>query len=126
MIKMPDADDVVQKKVVKIDASKGESAIFIHRIVWGMTGGSRIVFITERSGSDLSPVSASDYIYNGLSELFYKQTKDTITIYTSEPAPVPPEWKGEFRIVQVELANRDMMRLIHNDNYRKENLTLIE
>ncbi len=122
---IPGKDQFTEEKSTKISFRGKEPAIYIHQQTWGMTGDHRVVFITGANRKNTSPDQRTDYIYKGFSPLFYKQKDDTLMIYCTAASAVPPDWNAAFNIVQIELANPEMMRLFDNGNYKKEQLTLI-
>ena len=49
--------------------------------------------------------------------LFYKQTVDSLIIYTMTSSRVPANFRSKVKILQIEIDNPTMMKLVKNKNY---------
>jgi hypothetical protein len=112
--------------VKEIKSQSVISPIFIKRKVWGITYDNQIIVISSSAEKEFNPDSTMDYIYQGLSPFYYKFYKDSLFIYTMKKSDVPQNLKTGIKIVQVELENPEMMRLIKNDQYKAEGLNTFE
>jgi hypothetical protein len=122
---IPGKDTFTQHKTIEITTANKKVPIFIRQKVWGMNADHRLVYITSNKDENIGPSGNTDYIFKGFSPLFYKQSNDTIYIFCSVASITPPNWTDFFDIKQIELSNPEMMKLLDKDNYKKENLNLI-
>lgn len=123
---LPAADDAESRaSTTLINPVTGE-VLFVHQKVWGIAADHRVVFISGRNGAMLEPNTHTDYVYNGLSAVLYKQQRDTLTIYCCGAAAVPARINTSFVIRQVALDNAAMMRLVENGRYRQEGMDIVE
>ena len=117
---MPDYKGEYDVKEIK--TPNVSSSIFIKRKVWGITYDNQTIVISSSREKEFNPNSATDYVYEGLSPFYYKFYKDSLFVYTMKKSNVPQNLKTEFKIMQIELENPEMMRLIENDQYKVEGL----
>ncbi|HEY9259079.1 hypothetical protein [Chitinophaga sp.] len=125
-IYIPGKDTFIQYKTTEITTTNREAHVFIRQKVWGMNADHRLVYITNDKDEDAGPSENTDYIFKGFSPIFYKQSNDTIYIFCSVASIVPPNWINSFTIHQIELNNQEVMKLLDKENYKKENLNLID
>lgn len=112
--------------VVELSSATTKSKLFLKKKNWGMTGDGQFIIISDNGEKNFELDSSRNYVFKGLSELYYKFENDTLSIYVAKASPVPSKLKTSFVIKQTELENPDMMRLIENDNYKKQGLKIIE
>lgn len=122
---IPGEDTFMQYKTIEVATSNKEVTVFIRQKIWGLNADHRLVYITNNKGENIGPSENTDYIFKGFSPIFYKQSNDTIYIFCSVASMTPPNWINSFNISQIELSNSEMMNLLEKNNYKKENLNLI-
>lgn len=113
-------------EVVEISSANHSSKLFIKKKTWGMTGDGQVIIISDNDNREFEPDSTKDYVFKGLSPLFYKVERDTLLLYTYQVSSVPSNLKSNFIIRQIELENPSMMNLIENDNYKQQGLNIIK
>lgn len=123
---VPNEDEAVIYKTVKLRSKDGQSSLYIKKKIWGMTSNGQQIIISDSDDKKFEADSFNHYIFNGLIPFFYKLENDTLTVYTRQVSSIPQNLRTKFSIVQFELENPDMMRLIENDNYKKQGLKEIE
>ncbi len=123
---MPKKDYDVAVNVVELTSATTKSKLFLKKKNWGMTGDGQVIIISDNGDKNFEVDSSRNYVFKGLSALYYKIENDTLSIYVAKASEVPPNLKTSFIIKQIELENTDMMRLIENDNYKKQGLKIIE
>jgi hypothetical protein len=99
-------------------------SIYVSKKVWGVSYDHQIVLISSQPKEKVNYDSETDYIYQGLSSLFYKVAGRDLVIYTRKKSPIPKRFNSRANIVQVELDNQDMSTL--RADYEKEGLKKIE
>jgi hypothetical protein len=119
-------DNDIVYKIKEIHSNDLNTSIFIKQKVWGLTNDNQTIIISKSSTKKFSPDPATDYIYEGLSPFYYKFYHDTLFVYIMNKSEVPQSLKTEIKIVQTKLANPEMMRLIKDDQYKKEGLNTFE
>jgi len=119
---LPGKGSDVFVEVVELKSSHGKPSIFLKKKVWGMTSDNQIAVISGSGRKDFVPDLSNDYIYNGLSPIFYKLRNDSLEIYVYKCSAVPKLLQTGFKIIQIELENPDMMNLITNDNYKNKGM----
>ncbi|MCW3465827.1 hypothetical protein [Chitinophaga nivalis] len=122
---IPGEDTFIQYKTIEVATSNKEMTVFIRQKIWGINADHRLVYITNNKAEKIGARKNTDYIFNGFSPIFYKQSNDTIYIFCSVASITPPNWINSFNITQIELSNSEMMNLLDKNNYKKENLNLI-
>lgn len=86
-----------------------------------------IMVISTSSDPKFDPDANSGFIYDvSSSELFYKQTADSLIIYTRTLSKAPARFTSKVKISQIELTNPEMMKLISNKSYIKKGLKKID
>jgi len=123
---VPKKDYDVAVNVVELSSATTKSKLFLKKKNWGMTGDGQFIIISDNGEKNFELDSSRNYVFKGLSALYYKIENDTLSIYVAKASPVPSNLKTSFVIKQTELENPDMMRLIENDNYKKQGLKIIE
>ncbi len=119
-------DHNVIYNIKEIHSNDLNTSIFIKQKIWGLTDDNQIIIISKSSTKKFSPDTETDYIYEGLSPFYYKFYHDTLFAFIMSKSKIPQSLKSEIKIVQAELANPEMMRLIKNDQYKKEGLNTFE
>lgn len=119
-------DNGVIYNIKEIHSQNFNSSLFIKQKVWGLTSDNQIIIISTSPTKKFSPNPITDYIYKGLSPFYYKFREDTLFVYMMQSSKIPKYLKTKIIIVQTELANPEMMRLIKNDQYKKEGLNTFE
>ena len=115
----------VQYEVTEIFSNEVQSKLYIKKKVWGMTSDNQVIVISSSNVKEFTLEGTENYIYEGIMPMLYKLQKDTLSIYTLKVSAVPKNLKTDFKIVQIQLENPTMMKLIEHDNYRAKALTLI-
>ncbi len=119
-------DYEVKYEIKEIKFQNDSSPIFIKRKVWGITYDNQIIVISSSPKKKFDSDSTTDYVYEGLSPFYYKFFKDSLFVYTMKKSDVPKNLKTGVKIIQIELENSEMMRLIKNDQYKAEGLKTFE
>lgn len=119
----PSADDLTGYEVTPI--TKSGKNIYIKKKIWGMTADHQVIVISKSGRKKFEVDSTKDYAFYGSMPLFFRQQGDTLFIYTRKIVKVPADFNSSFSIIQIELSNPEMMRLIENDSYKKEGLQII-
>ena len=112
--------------IVRIDSDSKRDSIFIKRKNWGITSDSQVIVIDKSSTEFEETDTKTEYIYKGLSDFYYKQSNDTLYIYTSNISLVPDSFHSSFVIVQKEMKPSQMYDLSTNNNYLKEGLKSLD
>ena len=120
---IPKKDEDHFFKVIAIEPDN-HSVIYIKKKVWGMTSDHQVIVISDTKEQNFVPTASRNYIYNGLAQLFYKIREDSLYIYTLKASPVPHDLITNIKIVQIELENPEMMRLITSDYYHSEGFNI--
>ena len=121
----PSKNADVQYEVTEIFSNEVQSKLYIKKKVWGMTSDNQVIVISSSNEKEFTLEGTENYIYEGIMPMLYKLQKDTLSIYTLKVSAVPKNLKTDFKIVQIQLENPTMMKLIVHDNYRAKALTLI-
>lgn len=121
----PKKDEDVFYKVFLIKREGTNSEIYIKKKVWGMTSDHQVIVISNKKEKQFVPAANQNYIYNGMAPLFYKLQKDSLYIYTYKVSSIPKDLITDFKIIQIELENPEMMKLLEHDNYKNQGLMLI-
>lgn len=125
-LSVPKKDYDVAVSIVELSSKTSNSKLFLKKKTWGMTGDGQVIIISDNGDKSFELDSSRNYIFKGLSALYYKVENDTLSIYVAKTSSVPPNLKTSFIVKQTELENPDMIRLIENDNYKKQGLKIIE
>ncbi|NQX40646.1 hypothetical protein SAMN05421820_10450 [Pedobacter steynii] len=90
-------------------------------------GNKEIIAISTSSDLKFDPDSSSMFIYDVSStSLFYKQTADSLIIYTNALSEIPAKFTSRVKISQIELSNPEMMDLMDNKYYMKMGLKKLD
>ena len=116
----------VKYRIKEIKSKNFNSSIFIKQKVWGITYDNQTIIISLSPEEKFKPDSLTDYVYEGLSPFYYKFYQDSLFVYTMKKSHAPQDFKTGIKIIQVELENPEMMRLIENHQYEAEGLHTIE
>ena len=122
----PSKNADVQYEVTEISSKEVQSKLYIKKKVWGMTSDNQVIVISSSNKKDFTSGDAGSYVYEGIMPLLYKLQKDTLFIYTLKMSLVPKDLKTSFKIIQVQLENPEMMKLIEHENYKSQGLIKID
>jgi hypothetical protein len=123
---LPDKNADVKYTVTEVSSKDTQSKLYIKMKTWGMTSDNQVVVVSNSNKKEFTPERTRDYVYEGIMPLFYKVQNDTLSIYTLKISSVPEELKTSLKIIQVQLENPEMMKLIEHDNYKLQGLTVIK
>ena len=123
---LPDKNADVNYTVTEVSSKDTQSKLYIKMKTWGMTSDNQVVVVSNSNKKEFISESTKDYVYEGIMPLFYKVQNDTLSIYTLKISLVPEDLKTSLKIIQVQLENPEMMKLIEHDNYKLQGLTAIK
>lgn len=110
------------EQIFRLEFETVPNSFYLKTRAWGITGDHQEIFLTKNKSSISN--KDTDYIFY-CSEIFYKQTNDTLTIYASKSAIYEPiESFSEITIIIKPLANYNEIKDF-NTNYKKYGLTKI-
>lgn len=90
-------------------------------------GNEEIAVISTSPSLKFDPDSSSMFVYDvSSSPLLYKQTPNSLIIYTRTLSEIPPSFISRVKVSQIELSNPEMMDLIHNNVYMKMGLKKVD
>ena len=123
---LPDKNNDVKYTVTEVSFKDTQSKLYIKMKTWGMTSDNQIVIISNSNKREFISEPAQDYVYKGIMPLFYKIQNDTLLIYTLITSSVPEDFKTNLKVIQVQIENLEMMKLIEHDNYKIQGLTAVK
>lgn len=119
----PENDLNATEQVFKLDFETVPNSFYITTRAWGLTGDHQEIFLTKNKNQSVSN-KETDYIFY-CSEIFYKQTNNTLIIYAPKDLTIEPtESFSEITVIIKGLANYDEIKN-YNLNYKKYGLTKI-
>lgn len=93
--------------------------IFIKSVNWGITGDKQLTIITTDKKTDVWRASEDEnYIYDGLEPFTYRQSNDSLIIYSHSAVSVPKHFKSRWKIIQHKVENSFMMDLYTDKRYK--------
>ncbi|RBL91425.1 hypothetical protein DF182_02045 [Chitinophaga flava] len=95
------------------------------QMTWGLTGDKQVSVISNSDSANFIPQRSREYVYEGLSDIYYKLQHDTLFIYTPTIAPVPQYFRTPYKVIQIKLSNPEAIDLFVNHEYKKKGLTKI-
>lgn len=120
---MPDIQTVSYSKTDLVFSNYDETLYFKKE----NRGNEKIVILSVSSNKEFEVDTSSEFIYDISSiPLFYKKTGESLIIYTMTPSQIPTNFKSRIKILQVEIDNPKMMKLINNKSYLNFGLKKIE
>ncbi len=99
---------------VGLYSDRFDEELFIKRKVWGITGDHQVIVVSKSKTEEFKPDEEREYVFRGLSPLFYRFESDTLKLYVTHAAKVPPNFDSRIHIEQVVLSNTEMMSLMEN------------
>ncbi len=87
--------------------------LYLKKLNWGITGDSQILAISKDDSDVIDKNSKDEYILEGLQEIFYKQNKDTLTLYVRNKFKIPKFFNTKVIIRQVVLENPEFEDLFN-------------
>ena len=96
---------------VEIRSDKFNEAIYIKKMVWGLTGDHLVIVISKSSSKEFEPDSQKEIVFYGADYFFYKFVNDTLNLYVRAESSQPKDLKTNIKINQIELTNPQMMDL---------------
>ncbi|MES2458842.1 MAG: hypothetical protein V4594_25035 [Bacteroidota bacterium] len=90
-------------------------------------GNEATVVISTSYDSEFDPDTSSEFVYDVSSTpFFYKQTSDSLIIYTGRSSGFPSDFKSKVKILQIELSNPEMMNLVSNNHFKEIGISKID
>ena len=123
---LPDKNNDVKYTVTEVSFKDTQSKLYIKMKTWGMTSDNQVVVVSNSNKKEFISESTKDYVYEGIMPLFYKVQNDTLSIYTLVTSSVPEDFKTNLKVIQVQIENLEMMKLIEHDNYKIQGLTAVK
>src|SRR5699024_8170549 len=84
--------------VEKIYSKKYNESIYLKKKNWGITGNHQVIAISTPPDGNPDLNKKTDFIFKGLSNLFYKFENDTLHIYTNKASDVPSNFSSNIEI----------------------------
>lgn len=110
--------------IIELNSKKTGERIYIKQKKWGITGDHHIVVISTSPKKDFQPDSTREYVYEGLSPIFYHFANDSLELFVNNLANVPSQMRSKIKINQIVLSNSEMMSLM--EDYKRKGLILIK
>lgn len=99
--------------------------IYIKKINWGINGDAQKTAISTSRKNSFDKCN-SDYTYDGLTELFYGTSGDTLLVYVREEFKQPKEWNSNILVKQIILENPEFMGLYDEENKCIDQVNCVE
>jgi len=119
---LPDSGPTYITKAITFGRS--EPKLYFKLKNWGITADHQTIELSVDSQSKPDVDSLRNYIYKGLDFIFYKTSYDSLFLYVYSKSPTPTHFHSKFKVLQIQVENRDMMTLFENDNYKKKGLNI--
>jgi hypothetical protein len=104
----------------KIESSQIADVLYISTENWGMTGDQQVTYISTKPILNFDSIAIDEcYKVEGLEPFLYRQSNDTLFLNSQVAIPVPPNFKSEWKIVQIITDNPALMNLRENEAYKK-------
>ncbi len=94
-----------------ITSEKLDEVLYLKGKTWGVTDDKQIIVLSKSEDNNFDVSPSDEYIFKGVSALFYEVQGDTLRIYLDEMSPVPGNFKTGFKIEQHQLENPELMQL---------------
>ena len=99
-------------KTTEIKSNSVDGVLFIKTMNWGLTGDSQITTISTSDKIDFNKKESEDYyIFNGLEPFLYRQSNDSLILYSQTIVAVPKNLKTKWKIVYETVDNPTLMDL---------------
>ena len=85
--------------------------LYLKKDNWGISGDGQIMALSTSKTSDIDKDSEVDYILEGLTQIFYKQDRNTLILFVRTKFKQPKRFKSGIIIKQVELENPEFQDL---------------
>jgi hypothetical protein len=106
-------------KEIIVSKELGE-VLYLKGKAWGVTDDRQIIVLSKSEENNFDVSSKDEYIFKGVSVLFYEVQGDTLRIYIEEISPVPDNFNTGFKIEQHKLENPELMQLYKT--YKKKGI----
>ena len=121
-LKVPNLEPKVS--IVDVYSSNFWQKVYIKRKVWGITGNHEFTVVSKSGDESFEPNEDNEYVYKGLSPIFYSFRDDTLNIYVMKESKKPTEMTTRIQVNQIVLTNPQMMNLMVN--YKDKGLKKVE
>lgn len=95
--------------------------LYLKAKVWGINGEGRIVMLSTDSSDNFTD-TLSNYKFPGADFLFYKVKGDSLYLFVYDQSKIPPLFRSDIKIKQIELENLNMMNLFHHPDENGVNI----
>lgn len=107
---IPDMGPDYNIREIKFD---NNHKLYLKAKVWGINGEGRIVMLSTDSLHNFSD-TIRNYKFPRADFLFYKVKGDSLYLFVYTQSKIPPLFKSDIKVKQIELENRDMMNLFRH------------
>ncbi|WP_207425731.1 hypothetical protein [Pedobacter sp. SYSU D00535] len=104
-------DALVPSTIQPIYFPEPDVTLYLKKDNWGISGDGQIMALSTSEKSDIDRNSEEDYILEGLSQIFYKQDRNTLTLFVTRKFNQPKRFESGIIIKQVELENSEFQDL---------------
>ncbi|WP_316764908.1 hypothetical protein [Pedobacter aquatilis] len=113
-------DDQATYRTTEVKSNTVEEILFIKTMNWGLTGDSQTTIISTTDKVDFNKKESDEYfIFNGLQPFFYRQSNDSLLLYSQTVVHVPKNMKTKWKIIQNVVDNPTLMDFHHDKKYTK-------
>jgi hypothetical protein len=102
---------------VAVQFETGE--IYIKKLSWGIMGDAQKTAISLSRWNSFDN-HESDYTYDGMTELFYKTSRDTLLLFVRDQFAKPTQWSSDIIVRQIVLENPQFMELFDEERDCKD------
>ncbi len=94
-----------------IASKKFNEVLYLKGKAWGVTDDKQVIVLSKSEDDNFDVSPNEEYIFKGVSVLFYEVQGDTLRIYIEKKSLVPDNFITGFKIEQHQLANPELMHL---------------
>lgn len=107
-------------RTTEIKSDQIAEKLFIKTMTCGLTADNQITTISTTDSVDFNKRQSNEYyIINGLDPFFYRQSSDSLFLYTQTPITVPKNFQSKWKIIQIIEDSPTLMSFHHDKRYKR-------
>jgi hypothetical protein len=95
---------------------KNNKSLYLKYRISGMTYDKKIIALSTNQFKSIGNTKV-DYLYPGADFIFYKISHDSLYLFVYSKSSKPDLFNSTIKIKQIELENREMMRLLKKTRF---------
>ena len=87
-----------------------QDTLFFSKMIWGISSNHERIGLSSSLKTKRSFDPETDYMWSGVSSIYYRQSNDSLFLFTHSKQPVPPKFDSPIKIIIIPQTGAEMLQ----------------